>query len=134
EERLRLATQTGKVGIWDWDIAADRMMWTDSLYAMHGIGREDFAGTFEGRAKLIHPDDVDRMKAAVYAALDGEKAYEAEFRVVRPDGSTAWLFTNAVVVGRGDSRRMIGATVDITERKKGELASERLAAIVHSSN
>ena len=134
EERLRLATQTGKVGIWDWDIAGDRITWTDSLYAMHGIGRDDFDGTIAGYPKLIHPDDADRVQADIYAALNGERPYDIEFRIVKPDGTPVWLYTNATIVGTGKSRRMIGATVDITERKESELASERLAAIVHSSN
>lgn len=133
EERLQLATQTGKVGIWDWDIAADRVTWTDSLYVMHGIGRGEFDGTSSGFAKLVHPDDHDRVQSALYAALNGERPYDIEFRVSRCDGSTVWLYTNATVVGTGKSRRMIGATVDITDRKDAERASERLAAIVHSS-
>jgi PAS domain S-box-containing protein len=133
EERLQLATQTGKVGIWDWDIAADRVTWTDSLYLMHGIGHDEFDGTSAGFAKLIHPDDHDRVQSAIYAALNGERPYDIEFRVLRPDGSTVWLYTNATIVGKGKSRRMIGATVDITERKEAERASEHLAAIVHSS-
>ena len=133
EERLRLATQTGKVGIWSWDIAADRITWTDSLFVMHGIEKEDFDGTVRGFAGLIHPDDADRVQAGIYASLNGGKPYELEFRVLRPDGTTAWLYTNATIVGSGKRRRMIGATVEITARKEAELASQRLAAIVHSS-
>jgi PAS domain S-box-containing protein len=134
EERLQLATQTGKVGIWDWDIDADRMTWTDSLYVMNGIGRTEFDGTSAGFAKLVHPDDQDRVRSALYAALNGERPYDIEFRVARGDGSTVWLYTIATVVGTGKARRMIGATVDITDRKDAERVSERLAAIVHSSN
>jgi len=133
QDRLQLATQTGKVGIWDWDIDTDRVTWTDSLYVMHGVERDEFDGTSAGFAKLVHPDDHDRVRSALYAALNGERPYDIEFRVSRGDGSTVWLYTVATVAGTGKARRMIGATVDITDRKDAERASERLAAIVHSS-
>ncbi|MFL6373640.1 MAG: PAS domain S-box protein [Pyrinomonadaceae bacterium] len=133
EERLRLATQTGKVGIWDWDIAADHVSWTHSLYQMHGVAPGDFDGSGAAFAKLVHPDDNDRVQSAIYAALNGERPYDQEFRILRPDGTTVWIYTNATVVGEGKTRRMIGAVVDITERKEAELASQQLAAIVRSS-
>ncbi|MBV9240711.1 MAG: PAS domain S-box protein, partial [Acidobacteria bacterium] len=133
EERLRLVTQTGKVGIWDWHIPADRITWTDSLYAMHGIAVENFDGTMRAFADLVHPDDRDRVQAAIYAALNGERPYDIEFRVLKPDGSIVWLYTNAIIAGENGSRRMIGATVDVTEGKEAQLSSDRLAAIVHSS-
>jgi len=55
---LRLATQTGKVGLWDWDIRPTHL-WSDSLYAIHGIKRVDFNGTVEAFAALVHPEDQD---------------------------------------------------------------------------
>jgi PAS domain S-box-containing protein len=133
DERLRLATQTGTVGIWDWNIASNRITWTDSLFAMHGIERDDFDGTVDGLVKLVHPDDADKVRSAIYSALAGERSYEIEFRVLKPDGTMGWLFMNAIVVGEGDNRRMLGATVEVTQRKEAELASARLAAIVESS-
>src|SRR5262249_55903855 len=57
EERLRLATQTGKVGLWDWDIRANRISWTDSLYPLHGLKKGEFNPTVEGFSALVHPDD-----------------------------------------------------------------------------
>jgi PAS domain S-box-containing protein len=121
EERLRRATQTGKVGVWDWDITEDRIHWTESLYSLHGIGPEDFDGTVKGFSSLVHPEDRPRVARAVKEALEDRAPYEIEFRALRPDGSILWLFTNAVVLREGDKPvRMLGATVDITPRKKAE--------------
>lgn len=126
EERLRRATQTGKVGVWDWDIAADRIHWTESLFALHGIGPEDFDGTVKGFSSLVHPEDRPRVARAVKEALEDRVPYEIEFRAVRPDGSILWLFTNAVVLREGGKPvRMLGATVDITPRKKAEQALQQ---------
>jgi PAS domain S-box-containing protein len=147
EERLRMATQTGSVGVWDWDIGRNRVSWTDSLYAIHGLQPEDFDGTVEGFAALVHPDDRERIAAAIRSALADETPYEIEFRLLRPDRSEAWIFTNAMVLRdiKGRPVRMIGATVDITERKGVEqelrrrnrhiqLLSETLAQLLRASD
>jgi PAS domain S-box-containing protein len=121
EERLRMATRTGKIGIWDWEIATNRITWTESLYEIHGVRPENFDGTMEGFAALLHRDDAGPVQRAIRSALEHDAPYELEFRAVRPDGRTVWLFTNAVVV-RDDGRpvRMSGATLDITARKTAE--------------
>lgn len=127
EERLRLATQTGKVGIWDWDIAANRISWTESLYPVHGVSKEDFPGTLEGFLPLIHPDDRDLVSQAVEHSLKTGKPYELEFRALKPNGEVVWLFTDAVVFReQGKPARMLGATLDITDRKVAEAERETL--------
>jgi PAS domain S-box-containing protein len=128
EERLRLAMQTGKVGIWDWDIPGNRVAWTDSLYSILGVSREGFDGTVESFAALVHPDDRTRVDQALDETLREDKPYELEFRSLRPDGQTISLFTSAVVVrSNGEPRRMLGATLDITEIKRAEEALLRNA-------
>ncbi|HYP17263.1 MAG TPA: PAS domain S-box protein [Opitutus sp.] len=124
EQRLRVATATGKVGVWDWDVKNNRVAWTDSLYAIHGVDRAQFDGTVEGFARLVHPDDRGRVEQNIGRALAGDAVYETEFRAVRPDGRIVWLFTNAVVLrdGEGQTVRMLGATLDVTDRKQAELA------------
>ena len=140
EERLRLATEAGKVGMWDWDIVANRVTWTRSLYAMHGLEPGGFAGTLEAFAALTHPDDRERIQLAIRRALAGEASYELEFRALRPDGGIAWLYTNAHVIRDPAGRpvRMVGATVDIDARKRAELAlresEERLRLALRAAN
>ena len=126
EERLRLATQTGKVGVWDWDIRANKVSWTPTVYTMHGVRPGEFDGQVESFAGLIHPEDRGRVQERIKEALEGKAPYEIEFRVPMPDGSTNWLYTNAVVLSDvAGPYRMIGATVDITGRKIAELELAR---------
>jgi PAS domain S-box-containing protein len=129
EERFRLATQTGKVGLWEWDIPSNSVSWTESLYGMHGITKEEFDSSVEGFDALVHPDDRERVSRALARALAEEGPYELEFRIRRPDGGIVWIFTNAVVLREGGQPvRLIGATVDITERKEAELQRDLLVA------
>jgi len=128
EERLRLAMQTGKVGIWDWDIPSDRVAWTDSLYAIHGVSKDQFDGTVQSFAALVHPDDRARVQQGLEDALREDKPYQLEFSALTPDGRTVSLFTSAVVVrSNGEPRRMLGATLDITDIKRAEETLRRNA-------
>jgi PAS domain S-box-containing protein len=121
EERFRHATRAGRVGIWEWDVAANRLVWTDSIYAIHGVSKESFNATVEGFSELIHPEDRQRVSRAIERSLREDVPYELEFRAVRPNGTIVWIFTNAVVFReKGKPVRMIGATIDISERKKIE--------------
>jgi PAS domain S-box-containing protein len=129
EERLRMATQTGKVGLWEWDIAGNSVSWTDSLYAMHGVEKESFEATVEGFTTLVHPDDRERVAAAIKRSLEEDVPYELEFRIQRPDGEVVWIFTNAAVIRSfGRPVRLLGATVDITKRKQAEMQRDLLVA------
>jgi len=131
EERLRLATQTGKVGVWDWHIRENRIDWTDSVYEIHGVNKGSFGGTVEDFSQLVHPDDRDRVRKRIQQALSGEVPYDLQLRLLRPDGSERILFTNAIVLRDGEGPfRMIGATVDITDRLNIEQA-RRESEIMH---
>jgi|GEM_PF-350981 len=137
EERLRLATTTGKAGVWDWDIIGNRVSWTDSLYEIHGLTKEQFDGTVDGFAAVIHPEDRERVAKAIEESMHGDVPYQLEMRALRPDGETVWIFTNATVLREnGKPVRMLGATLDISELKRVENAlresEERYRSVIQA--
>jgi PAS domain S-box-containing protein len=97
---------------------------------MHGLKKGEFDGTLEAFASLVHPDDRDRVAKQIQDSLAGdEHPYQLEFRVTKPSGETAWLFTNARVMREGGKPvRLIGATLDITERKQSDAQRDLLVA------
>jgi two-component system, NarL family, sensor histidine kinase UhpB len=138
EERLRLTLDAGKCGIWDWDIATDRLTWSDRVYELHGVTPETFGGRLEDFMSLIHPADRARVSEAVRQALENRADYGIEFRVIRPGtGQTRWVWTNGRVLFGDDGapRRMLGATLDSTERRQAEEAlrgsHEQLRQLAH---
>lgn len=128
EERLRMAVEAGEVGIWDWDIPSNRVTWSDRVYEMHQMAPGSDIGGLEGFRSRIHPDDLERVEAALGAALAGGPPYEAEFRTRMPDGSIRWITTRGQLVRDGEGRplRMVGASTDITGRM-ALLAAEQQA-------
>jgi PAS domain S-box-containing protein len=124
EERLRLAMEAGEIGAWEWDVANDRVTWSDRIYAIHGMQPGTFGGRVEDFAELVHPDDVNSIRQCIRRALDEDAPYRAEFRILRPSGEVRWIATSAAVLRdeRGRPLRMLGATIDTTERKQAEEA------------
>lgn len=132
---LDLALTGGKVGLWEWDIGTNEVKWNRPVYAIHGVDPESFEVTLDNFTRLIHPEDVARVRQAIHDALEKDAPYDIEFRINRPDGKEAWIFTNGTVE-RQDGRpvRMAGATVDISSRRHVDDTSLWLAAIVDSSD
>ena len=124
-ERLALATKGGQVGIWDWDVVNDILIWNDNMYRQYGITRDQFPGAYEAWTMGLHPDDPERGDEEVQKALRGEKDLDTGFHVLWPEGSTHHIRAMALVRrnAAGEPLRMIGTNWDITneERLENEL-------------
>ena len=134
-ERLDLATTAARLGIWDWDIAKNELVWDDRMYQLYGIKREDFTGAYEAWLAGIHPDDREAADRASRQAVRGEKEYDSEFRVVWPDGTVRHLRAYAVLTRDPDGKplRMTGTNLDITAQKQAEEALRRSEALFSSA-
>ncbi|MBW4442706.1 MAG: PAS domain S-box protein [Plectolyngbya sp. WJT66-NPBG17] len=128
EERLRLALSVGQSGIWDWDIVNNHITWSEQIYQFHGLTPGTFSGKAEDFAELIHPEDRTKVLAAIQQAIEQRSSYETEFRAVQSSGAIRWLSTKGGVIfdSQGYPVRMLGATIDITERKAIEAEREQL--------
>ena len=135
-ERFSLAAHAASLGVWDWDILKNELVWDDGMYPIYGIKREDFAGDYEAWLNGVHPDDRPTSDEMSKLAQRGERDYDTEFRVVWPDGSVHYVKAYGQITTDSDGRpsRMTGINFDITEQKRAEEATLRLAAIVESSD
>lgn len=121
-ERLSLATRAGGVGIWDWDIVANSLIWDDQMYTLYGIDRTQFVGSYEAWRSGIHPEDLQRVDIENQLALNGVKEFDTEFRVIWPNGSIRHIRAISSIERDASGRaiRMIGTNWDRTERKASE--------------
>jgi len=121
-DRLTLAIQAGAIGIWEWDILEDLVIWDDRMYELYGIHRSTFLGTYQAWYQRVHPDDRDKVEAFVAQALADEPEFTHEFRVVWPDGQIRYLRASALIQrnSSGQAERMVGINFDVTKRRLAE--------------
>ena len=136
EERLRLALDAGEIGFWDWDVARDRLTWSDRMYALHGIESGAFGGRIEDFNALLHPDDRKLVQGSIQQSLERPVPQRLEFRVFHPNGELRWLATSARAHYGDDGKpvRMLGAVTDITERKHSEQRLQMLNEALRRTN
>ncbi|CAK0740307.1 two-component system, sensor histidine kinase and response regulator [Gammaproteobacteria bacterium] len=122
KHRLEAAASAGIIGIWDWDILNNRLVWDKVMYQLYGICEEDFRNTYEAWISVVHPDDKERIEEEIQAALRGEREYMPEFRVIWPDGSIHYLkaLSHTTHNHERNPLRMIGVNYDLTEQKNIE--------------
>lgn len=129
QQRLQLAARAGNIGIWEWDVAKNELIWDDRMYALYNLRREDFHGAYEAWSRTVHPDDRTHINGEIQAALRGEREYAAEFRIVRSDGTVRIISAASQTIRDqdGTALRMIGTNIDITEHKLAEEGKKRQA-------
>ncbi|GMP07432.1 MULTISPECIES: HWE histidine kinase domain-containing protein [Bradyrhizobium] len=129
EQRRSMAIAAGKMGSWDWDWISGDWMWDEGQYRIFGVGPESFEINPANVQALLHPDDVDQLRKAIAEFNKGTRAYETEFRIVRPDSEVRWCVGTAAATVDDNGRvvRVSGVTVDITERKRAEERQNLLA-------
>ena len=139
EQRLRLAQQSAKIGSWECNFLTNEVSWSEGIWEIFGLEQGSVTPSVETFTNLIHPDDRDRTMQHVSAALaEGEDFYD-EFRIVRPDGTMAWLLSKGRVSRHpnGQADRFLGINVDISDRKRTEealVASEaKLSSFVEAN-
>jgi PAS domain S-box-containing protein len=132
EQRLNFALEAGRMGAWEWNIATGQVTWSPGLERIHGL-RGAFGGTFEDFKADIHPDDLDRVTAAIQTTLETLEPYAVAYRIRRPDGAICWLqATGGVSLGpSGEPERLTGVCMDVTERKSRE---EQVQLLMHEVN
>ena len=130
DQRLRLAQRAGRVGVFDWLIQEDRVVWSPELERLYGMPEGSFEGSFSGWSQRVVPEDAERVQAGVEECLRQRRTdYDYEFRAVLPDGTHRWLAGQSQFFYDGEGRplRMIGVNVDIAERRR--IAEEREALL-----
>ena len=125
-ERLAEAERVAGIGSWEWEIANDRITWSDGLLTLYGITRDDFNPiATAGLEERVFPDDRGRVLETLHRALSERSAFTLEYRGVRSDGRVRTLRNRGEVIVNdlGEPIRVIGIAQDITDAK---LAQEAL--------
>jgi PAS domain S-box-containing protein len=139
-QRLQLALDAARIGVWEWDIPTGALAWSPHLEVMHGFAPGTFGGTFEEFIGRVHPNERAQAIAAIERAVRDGGPFSTEFRIVWPDGSIHWVAGEGQAFhdAGGRPERMIGIGIDVTERKQAQDAlrqsEERYRAFIDQSS
>ncbi len=115
-ERITLATDSGQIGIWDYDLVTGSLTWDAWMCRLYGLPPDSMQGSYERWASCVHPEDRSAIEHALRIAIKTQDSFEAEFRVVWPDGSVHTLRTAGRLTRDPDgvATRMVGVNWDVT--------------------
>lgn len=121
-QMLLVASEIGKVAMWDWDLDSDELIWSEEHYRIMGYEVGEVVPTYERWSERVHPEDAEGRKDKIARALESGEDYTNEYRVVHPGGDIRWVAARGRYLydETGKATRMLGAMIDVTQRRREE--------------
>ena len=121
-ERFAIAADAAAIGVWEFDVPTNTLVWDDWMYRLYGAQRGTGTEPYALWAESLHPDDRARCEDLIARSVAGLCTFETEFRIVRPDGEVRTLkaASRTLHAADGTALRMAGVNFDITERVRAE--------------
>jgi PAS domain S-box-containing protein len=118
----RFAQLLAGLGLWEWDPETNQITASDGSFRQHASEGQSGVMTLEAMLDLIHSHDRESVRKALLHAVARREPYNGEFRVVLPDGSVRWLYSQARTLcdPTGETVRVVGTTLDVTDCKASE--------------
>ncbi|MCP4724428.1 MAG: PAS domain S-box protein, partial [bacterium] len=135
DERFELAMKATEDGIWDWDIITNEVYRSPGYLELIGYESHELDETPNRWWELMHQDDRERVRAALYKHIEKKSIYDEEFRILTKGGECRWFRScgKAIWDDKGNPIRMVGAIQNITARKKAEKALEESMSLLADS-
>ncbi len=123
KQQLDEAQQIAHLGSWEWVVGSSDLHWSDEamrLYAIHG---DNNLTPLKAFTQTLHPEDKDNVQMAIERAISGEADYDIEYRILTPNNEVRYIHAQGHLIydEQQQPQRMVGTSLDITERKKLEL-------------
>jgi PAS domain S-box-containing protein len=130
-ERIAVATESAGIGTWELDVATNSITWDNGMYKLCGITRKAGTDLYVAWTNSLHLEDRERCERELASAIRGESEFDSELRLVRPDGEIRYLKAVARATRGADGivLRLTGVSLDITDRKRAELALIKAGAL-----
>lgn len=117
-ERLKIATKTANIGVFEFDIIKNKLIWDENMFKLHGVEKTTKEITYDFWKSTVHADDIEEVTREFNLALQGEKEFDHVFRIICPNRTIKYVKGLLVVSKRnlqGEPLQVIGANWDITE-------------------
>jgi len=134
QESLLLTQEIAHFGSFERDLKTNKGWWSNEMYRILGISRQEWESTFENFISCVHPEDVEHLKAANAEQTVKGGIYRYDYRIIRPSGECRTLYAQVKIFvdESGTPIRKVGTVLDITERKQLEkqlLQAQKMEAI-----
>ncbi|MBD2124652.1 PAS domain-containing protein, partial [Trichocoleus sp. FACHB-262] len=129
EEQRRLTMDFSYIGSWNWNITENTVDWDDNHVRLLGLVPNEVESSYQAWRDRVHPEDIDWVEQAIETALETRTDFEAEYRVIYPDGSIHWLVARGrgIYDTTGQPVQMLGVILDISERREAALRERKRA-------
>ena len=134
EDRLSLVTHDAGIGIWDYNLVTNELVWDDSMFELYHVARDKFSKTVDAWENALHPEDCQRAKDELMAGIHNIKPFHTQFRIVWPNGEVRYIKATAKVFFNeaGKPLSMIGTNRDVTDiTLVDRMKSEFIATAAH---
>jgi len=120
--RSTMATEGAGVGVWDYDIQRDELVWDRTMYRLYGLAPGEREPSYKLWRDSLHPDDRIETVRLIEAALAGDADFVTEFRIIHPDGETRYIRADASLIldDAGQPLRLVGVNWDVTDSRRTE--------------
>lgn len=128
QERFQVVALATTDAIWDWNLSTNVLWWSDGIQKLFGYSRDEISTQVEWWLERLHPDDKDRVTAAIRRVTDsGGTTWSGHYRFRRKDGSYAIVLDRGYILhdSSGKPTRVVGGITDITERQHAQDALEK---------
>jgi two-component system sensor histidine kinase/response regulator len=133
--RIAMAEKAAAFGIWQTVVATDMLSFSEGFAVLMGLEGKPMSMHLDEWRKMVHPDDLAALNATAEKAMVSNGAFNAEFRVVLPNGSVRWMRSQSRVDGEpGRPELVSGAMIDITQEKEMLLRLEQARAAADAAN
>lgn len=121
EAGLAEAQRIAQLGHWELDIIRDELRWSEEIFRIFGMDREEFGARLDAFRSYVHPDDLEMVDRLGQAAIRGEPA-DFEHRIIRPDGGVRHVHqrVESALSEGGQPVKLVGTVQDVTARKQME--------------
>lgn len=123
ERRLQLAAEAANMGLAEWNIAEDKLIWDQRMLDLYGYTADEFDGNVQAWSSRVHPDDIEQVMTTVEHAKRFSNHFDMTFRIVLPDQRIRYMVASVLVERdlADNPIRMVGFNYDVTEKRQAEL-------------
>ncbi|MDQ3019357.1 MAG: PAS domain S-box protein [Bacteroidota bacterium] len=128
EKILNEAQHIAKLGSWEWDVVRDTIAWSDEMYDIYELNKNEFKPTFEGYLKRLHPQDVEKVKSIITKSLETKEPFNFYHKIITPSEKIKTMKSQGEIYldENGEVIRMFGTGHDVTEIREVEEELKRI--------